>query len=208
MGKARPGIRPAPAIAVRPSLLTAGSPVPAPQEKRRFRGKYRCVCLSHVQEREGAGVGGAFPEAVHARKEEETGHRRQRCAGRSQGRAVAAGVVQSVGFVSPWAVRTGFSPLNRLFLFFDLPAAWTARGTPCRTLNNQGLTPDAAQENAENAEPRLFSCGHQPRSGAATRKDMIREEKCWTIVGEGVQWLSDVRLHLAVEEKPAREGGL
>ena len=38
------------------------------KKKRRFRGEYPCVCLSHVQKPEGAGVCGAFPEAVHARK--------------------------------------------------------------------------------------------------------------------------------------------
>ena len=42
----------------------------------------------------------------------------------------------------------------------------------------------------------------------APRSDMIREKKRWTIVGEGVQWSVGVRLRLAVEEKPTREGGL
>ena len=38
------------------------------EEKRRFRGEYRSLCLSHVQEPEGVRVCAAFPEAVHARK--------------------------------------------------------------------------------------------------------------------------------------------
>jgi hypothetical protein len=38
------------------------------KKKRRFRGEYRSFCLFHVQEPAGAGVGGAFPEAVHARR--------------------------------------------------------------------------------------------------------------------------------------------
>jgi hypothetical protein len=89
--------------------------VPA-MKKRRFRGEYRGFCLSHGQEPEGASVGGAFPEAVHARKSREEpgmggGPQTRRvafrnpecCAGRPYGRAVA-GVRESVGFVRLWAV--------------------------------------------------------------------------------------------------------
>jgi hypothetical protein len=49
-------------------FLHATHCVHARKKKRRFRGEYRSVCLSHVREPEGAGVCRAFPEAVHARK--------------------------------------------------------------------------------------------------------------------------------------------
>ena len=55
-----------------PTTSTAGGPVLAPQEKRRFRGECRAVCLfPRLGASRRRGVHEAFPEAVHARKSSE-----------------------------------------------------------------------------------------------------------------------------------------
>jgi hypothetical protein len=41
---------------------------PRHEEEETVQGGYRSLCPSHVEEPAGAGVGGAFPEAVHARR--------------------------------------------------------------------------------------------------------------------------------------------
>jgi hypothetical protein len=49
-------------------LLFFGGFASAWVKKKRFRGEYPCVCPARVQEPDDASAGGAFPEAVHARK--------------------------------------------------------------------------------------------------------------------------------------------